>query len=83
MAVNASCTKQRGISYLGHYLNDFNTAGAPKCKECNKNLSILIGTYDIFCLPTAIDRQVGPTMCFIFLGIELDTKRLNYGSHII
>ena len=68
--------KQRGISYLDHYLDDFITSGAPKSEECSKNLSILISTCDILGLPTAIDKQEGPTTCIIFLGVELDTERL-------
>ncbi len=66
--------RQRGISYLDHYLDDFITAGAPKREECNQNLSILIGTCDILGLPMAIDKQEGPTTCIIFLGVELDTE---------
>ena len=68
--------KQRGISYLDHYLDDFITAGAPECEECSQNLSILTDTCDILCLPMAIDKQEGPTTCIIFLGIELDTEKL-------
>ena len=67
---------QRGVSYLDHYLDDFITAGAPKCAECSHNLSILIDTCDILRLPTAMDKQEGPTTCIILLGVELDTEKL-------
>ena len=67
---------QRGVSYLDHYLDDFITAGTPKCAECSHNLSVLIDTCDILCLPTAMDKQEGPTTCIIFLGVELDTEKL-------
>ena len=67
---------QWGVIYLGHFLDDFITAGAPSSGECSQNLSLLTSTCDILHLPMAVDKQEGPSTCLIFLGIELDTVGL-------
>ena len=44
--------------------------------ESVARISVLIDTCDILCLPTAMDKQEGPTTWIVFLGIELDTEKL-------
>ena len=36
--------------------------------------SLIPATFSVF--PTAMDKQEGPTTCIIFLGVELDTEKL-------
>ena len=65
-----------GISYLGHYLDDFVTAGRPLSEECHTNLALLLELCDLLGFPMASDKREGPTTCLIFLGVELDTVKL-------
>ena len=68
--------EQRGVSYLRHFLDDFITAGNPESNECSTNLALLVSTCDHLGFPMAKDKREGPATCLIFLGIELDTIRL-------
>ena len=68
--------EQRGVSYLSHFLDDFITAGNPESNECSTNLALLVSTCDHLSFPMAKDKREGPATCLIFLGIELDTIRL-------
>ena len=68
--------KHAGISYLEHFLDDFITAGAPLSGECQNNLSLLIDLCSKMGLPLAVDKQEGPSSCLVFLGIEVDTDKL-------
>ena len=65
-----------GTSYLGHYLDDFITAGRPHSAECQDNLNLLMELCTLLGLPMAADKREGPTTCLTFLGVELDTINL-------
>lgn len=65
--------RDRGISFLEHYLDDYVTAGAPDSAECESNLSLLIELCSYLGIPLAVSKQEGPTTCLIFLGIVVDT----------
>ena len=67
--------KQRGITYLEHFLDDFITVGAPHCNDCGHNLSLLENTCAFLGLPLKVEKCEGPSTCLIFLGIELDTVK--------
>ena len=68
--------KQAGISYLEHFLDDFVTVGAPSSNECHNNLSLLISLCSKLGLPLAVDKQEGPSSCLVFLGVEVNTDKL-------
>ena len=59
----------RGVSYLDHFLDDFIT-------ECERNRALLVYTCRILNIPLAFTKQEGPAVCLIFLGIVLDTVKL-------
>lgn len=65
-----------GITYLEHFLDDFITTGAPGSEECSHNLSLLVYLCALLNIPLAMHTQEGPSTCLIFLGIELDTEKL-------
>ena len=67
---------QRGVSYLDQFLDDFITAGARGSRECHDNLTLLVHTCNILNLPLALHKREGPSTCITFLGIELDTVKL-------
>ena len=66
---------QRGVSYLDHFLDDFLTAAATE-QECLFNLTLLTDTCHILNLPLSLPKREGPSTCLVFLGIELDTIKL-------
>ena len=68
--------EQQGVSVLMHYLDDFLTMGRPQTPECQHNLDILIQVCSLLCIPLAIQKVEGPTPCLDFLGITLDTTRM-------
>ncbi len=68
--------KHQGVSYLIHYLDDYLTAGAPDSPECLHNLQITIQTCQALGVPLAIEKVAGPAPVLEFLGILLDTARM-------
>ena len=52
------------------------TMGRPLTPECQRNLDILIQVCHLLNIPLAIQKVEGPTTCLDFLGIILDTIRM-------
>ena len=69
---------QHGISPLVHYLDDFLTMGPADSTICHDNFSTIQRFYQELGIPLASDKLVGPShsLTFLFLGIELDTVRM-------
>jgi hypothetical protein len=65
--------KQAGVKFVIHYLDDFLLIGAPGSRECAEALEIVKAIFGRLGLPIAIRKLEGPTLCLIFLGIEIDT----------
>ena len=65
-----------GVSYLDHFLDDYITCGAPNSEECQSNLDKLIQLCKILNIPLAMDKLDGPTTSLVFLGIVIDTNKL-------
>ena len=65
--------KDQGVTYLMHYLDDYLTAGHPGSEECQRNL---MNICQILGIPLAEDKVMGPTTSIEFLGIQLDTSRM-------
>lgn len=68
--------KAYGVSCLLHYLDDFLTLGSPDTGECQRNLEILIAVCKFLGIPLAIEKVGGPSSVLDFLGILLDTIRM-------
>ena len=66
----------QGVTFALHYLDDFLTIGPPGAIVCHKNLSILIEVCKALGIPLATEKVMGPAMELDFLGITLDTARL-------
>ena len=64
------------MSYLLHYLDDFLTIGRPLTSECHHNLTIMKQVCQLLKVPLAIEKVEGPSTCLEFLGILLDTVRM-------
>ena len=65
--------RQRGATWLDHYVDDFITAGSPSTRECHNNVSIMREVFDLTGTPTEPEKDEGPATVIAVLGIELDT----------
>lgn len=68
--------RQRGIQWIWHYLDDFITMGAPGAQECEHNRQTFLQTCDYLGVMVAQEKCMGPSTCLTFLGIEIDTIKM-------
>ena len=66
----------QGVTFLLHYLDDFLTKSQPGTTVCQRNLLLLIKICLVLGIPLAIEKVDGPAMVLEFLGIVLDTERM-------
>ena len=65
--------RKQGVTYVLHYLDDYLTVGRPRSDECRQNLS----TIQTICKQLGVPLKVeGPTTSLIFLGILIDTSKM-------
>ena len=67
---------QRGVSVCLHYLDDFLTMGPPASPTCQSNLDILMQTCKELGVPLATEKLEGPSTTLTFLGVEIDTAKM-------
>ena len=65
-----------GVTYLIHYLDDYLTMGPPASATCQHNLEIFTSLCAALGVPLASDKLEGPSTSLSFLGIVLDTDRM-------
>ena len=65
-----------GVSYLIHYLDDYLTMGPPASTVCQSNVNTFVSLCAELGVPLATDNLEGPSTSLSFLGIILDTKRM-------
>lgn len=68
--------RKQGVSYVIHYLDDYLTVGAANSIECQQNLHIIIEICRTLGIPLAIEKVAGPAPVLEFLGILLDTVKM-------
>ena len=61
--------RERGVSHILHYLDDFLAIGGPGTDECTYDLDCMLSTCEELGIP-ALDKVEGPTSCLTFLGIS-------------
>ena len=66
--------RQRGVTVVDHYLDDFVTLGRPASPECSQNLRTVLAVCEELGIPLAVDKLEGPADRLTFLGIEIDTQ---------
>ena len=66
--------RQRGVTFVDHYLDDFITMGPPASGVCGENLERILAVCKELGVPLAMDKLEGPSYCLTFLGIEIDTR---------
>ena len=67
---------QNGSNHALHYLDDFLILGQANSRACQDSLTVALSLCNQVGLPVAPDKTEGPTTKLIFLGIELDTQRM-------
>ena len=70
------CLQQQGVSHVMHYLDDFLMLGPPSSNQCHQNLDIFKQTCQKLGVPLAIEKVEGPSTSLTFLGITLDTAKM-------
>lgn len=68
--------EQHGVSSVLHYLDDFLILGAPDSDECKRALEMVLQLCQLLGVPVAVHKTEGPSFILVFLGIELDTNRM-------
>ena len=66
----------QGVSSVFHYLDDYLTMGPPDTQVCHQNLRMLIEVCAMLGIPLALNKVEGPSSTLEFLGILLDTVRM-------
>ena len=69
-------SQQRGVTFVMHYLDDFLLIGPPSSPICQHNLDIFTQTCADLGVPLASEKVEGPSTQLTFLGILLDTSRM-------
>ena len=69
-------TKQRGVSFSMHYLDDFLMLGPSDSLTCQHNLDTFMQVCCELGIPLATQKLEGPSTSLTFLGILIDTHRM-------
>ena len=65
--------RQKGVTMVEHYLDDFITIGAPHSRECKDNLRRILAVCAELDVPVAEEKLEGPATRLTFFGIKIDT----------
>jgi len=68
--------RQSNVPFLIQYLDDFLTMGPLSSPTCQHNLDTIIQICDYLGVPLALEKVDGPLTTLPFLGIVLDTTRM-------
>ena len=66
----------KGVSPILHYLDDFLILAPPSSDTCLNNLNTVKEVCSQLGIPLALEKLEGPSQSLTFLGIVLDTKRI-------
>ena len=61
---------------MSHYLDDFFTVGPPGSTQCQHNLVGIIQTWHVLGTPLEADKCEGPSSVITFLGMEIDSNKM-------
>ncbi len=68
--------KRKGASWLQHYIDDFVTVGRAGSGECAQSMEAFKEACAVLGMPLDAKKEEGPAEVLTFLGIELDTRKL-------
>ena len=63
-------------TFLTYYLDDFFTAGPRNSDQCFENIKIIIEVFKQLGVPLAPEKIIGPTTGVVYLGITIDSIRM-------
>ena len=64
------------IAHSTHYLDDFLLAGEPDSDNCHRDLNKTLQLFDRLGVPLAPEKLVPPTTCLTYLGITIDSNKM-------
>ena len=67
---------KQGISFITHILDDFLILGPANSVNCQKQLHTLLAFCEQVGVPIRTDKTVGPCTCHTFMGLELDSRKM-------
>ena len=67
---------KRGATWIRHYIDDFIMLGARDRDECEQNFRLLKQVCEEAGMPTEPEKDEGPATKLVFLGMELDSDKL-------
>ena len=65
-----------GISFITHILDDFLILGPANSNNCQKQLHTFFAFCEQVGVPIKSDKTVGPCTCLTFMGLELDSGKM-------
>ena len=65
--------EQNGVTWVGHYLDNYITIGPHGSQECGDNLHRMLAVCQRLGVPVAESKCAGPASTMVFLGFEIDT----------
>ena len=68
--------KQRDITFLIQYLDDFLMVSPPAAPICQRNLETIVVVCQLTGVPLALETVEGPSTSLTFLGILLDAQKM-------
>ena len=68
--------RRSGNENIDHYLDDFIFLGAPLRDECSKLMLSFLDLASEIGLPIALDKTEGPSTCITYLGLVLDSEKM-------
>ena len=68
--------EEKGVAPILHYLDDFLLLAPPSSDACLSNLNIVKDVCLQLGIPLALEKLEGPSQSLTFLGIILDTQRM-------
>ena len=74
--VEWTATQNYDVTFLMHYLNDFDTLGPPSSPVCQHNLNRSINSFSKLSIPLHLDKSEVLSTCMTILGIELNSDNL-------
>ena len=57
--------QEQGVSWVGHYLDDYITMGPPMSVTCGRNLEVMLDSCRRLGVPVAPAKCVGPSCFFV------------------
>lgn len=67
---------RKGAVWIRHYIDDFVVVGRADSDECERSMAAFKETCRVLGMPLDDTKEEGPSEVITFLGIEIDTRRM-------